>query len=108
MTVYSWLCLFGIPGLLGSFYALIRKQFNRIKTENAALKLGTQALLRDSMLRMYRYCASQGYASYDDREAYEGLFTAYIGLGGNGVMKDIHTKFGSLPTGREKANAEQV
>lgn len=93
MTVYNWLCLFGIPGLFTALIAFIKSQ---VKV-NMAVKLGLQAILRDRLLQSYRYFSGKGYAEPDDRTNFENMWKQYEALGENGVMQDIHNKFMALP-----------
>ena len=92
MTVYNWLTLLGVPGILtalGSFIWLQVKQ-------NKAMKEGMKAILHDSLLRSYHACKRQGYATSDDRDNFEQMYNQYHALGGNGVMKDVRDKFLAL------------
>lgn len=95
MTVYQWLCLFGVPALLlaGAKYLL-----NQIK----GVRLGVQALLRAQMISEYNKWEERGYAPIYARQNFENCWTQYHALGVNGVMDDLHNKFLELPT--EKGN----
>ena len=61
------------------------------------VKLGIQALLRDRMLQKWDYCQARGYAPIDDKGAFEAMHTSYAGLGSNGVMNQVYTRFMALP-----------
>lgn len=95
MTVYSWLCLFGIPSFISALVAWMVKEWHAIK----ALRLGMQAMLRDRLLQVYAECKRNGSASFVDRENFENLYKQYHALGANGVMDDVRTKFLNLPLG---------
>lgn len=94
MTVYNWLTLFGVPGLLVALVSFIKIQI----AQNKALKKGLQAILRDRLLQDYKYHEQKGFADPDDRSNFENMYQQYHTLGANGVMDDIHSKFFQLPT----------
>lgn len=93
MTIYNWLTLFGIPGLLAALWAFVVGLWK----QNKAIKLGLQAVLRDRLLQAYRFYKEQGYADYDEKQCILNLYTQYEALGKNGVMTDLHNKFMALP-----------
>jgi len=66
------------------------------KKQKAVMK-GVQAMLRDRLLQGYKYYEQLGYADYDDRKNMENMYSAYHGLGENGVMDDMQKKFNGLP-----------
>ena len=43
----------------------------------------------------------QGYAPIFAKENFENMYQQYHGLGGNGVMTQLHTAFMELPTDKE-------
>ena len=51
MTVYQWMCVLGIPGMLAGLVGFIRVQMN----QNKAMKLAVQAILRDRLLQGYKH-----------------------------------------------------
>ena len=53
MSVYNWLTLFGIPGLIAGLFSFITLQIK----QNNAIKLGLQAILRDRLLQAYEFYA---------------------------------------------------
>ena len=89
MNVYQWLCVLGIPGMLAGLLGFICLQVK----QNRAMKLAVQAMLRDRLLQGYKYYEQLGYADYDDRKNMENMYSAYHGLGENGVMDDMQKKF---------------
>ena len=93
MTVYQWMCVLGIPGMLAGLVSFIKVQMN----QNRAMKLAVQAILRDRLLQCFQYCRRQGYATSDDRQNFENMYIQYHALGGNGVMDDVRQKFFDLP-----------
>ena len=93
MSIYNWLCLFGIPGMLGGLFTFIGVQIK----QNKAMKLGLQAILRDRLLQAYHFYKHQGWASYDDKQNVLNLYTQYEILGPNGIMERKHNEFLALP-----------
>ena len=96
ITVYNWLTLLGVPGMLAALIGFIRMQI----VQNRAVKNGMQAILRDRLLQCFRICRRQGYATSDDRQNFENMYIQYHSLGGNGVMDDVRRKFFALPLER--------
>ena len=93
MTVYQWMCVLGIPGMLAGLVGFIKVQMN----QNRAMKLAVQAILRDRLLQNFHFCKRQGKATSDDRQNFENMYVQYHSLGGNGVMDDLRQKFFDLP-----------
>ena len=91
MTVYQWLCLFGVPALI---VAVVKYLLNQIK----GVRLGVQALLRAQMISDYNKWEERGYAPIYARQNFENCWAQYHTLGANGVMDDLHKKFLALPT----------
>ena len=101
MTPYNWLSLFGVPALfLALFtgaYRFLLSRVKRSKSETDALKTGLRALLRDRLYELYRECRRAGGATRLERESFACLYKQYRALGGNGVLRDLRSKFLSLP-----------
>ena len=93
MTVYQWMCVLGIPGMLAGLLGFLRLQVR----QNRAMKLAVQAILRDRLLQRFQECRNQGGANSDERQNFENLYIQYHSLGGNGVMDDVRQKFFALP-----------
>ena len=93
MTVYQWVCVLGIPGMLAGLLGFLRLQVR----QNRAMKLAVQAILRDRLLQSFQFCKRQGFATSDDRQNFENMYVQYHLLGGNGVMDDVRQKFFALP-----------
>ena len=98
MSVYNWLCLLGIPGMLTGLFTFIGVQIK----QNKAMKLGLQAILRDRLLQAYKFYEHQGYATYDDKSNIQNIYNQYEALGPNGIMERKHFHFLELP---EEANS---
>lgn len=102
LTLYQWLCLLGIPGVIAAGFKYLLNQIKKNAEDNKAVKLGMQALLRAQMVDDYNKWSDRGHAPLYARENFENCWKQYHSLGANGVMDDIHQKFLSLPT--EKPN----
>ena len=102
MTLYQWLCLLGIPGIITGMLAFVKLQMK----QNKAIKLGLQAILRDRLLQAYHFYKQQGWASYDDKQNVLNLYTQYEVLGPNGIMERKHRTFLELPDEHPARNNE--
>ena len=123
MSVFQWLSIAGIPGLIVLIGGIIinralkkrdqkreetvaeyeakqeeiRKQNEKMEAQNKATMLGVQALLRDRLLQAFRHYISLGFAEYSDRENVKNMYENYEALGPNSVMEDLYEQFTSLP-----------
>ena len=109
MTLYQWLCVTGIPSIIGILIAiLIKKPLEKkieeseqqavtAQTQQAAIAAGIQALLRDRLLQGYKYYEAQGWADYEDKSNLDNVYKQYHALGKNGVMDARHERFIALP-----------
>ena len=102
MTVYQWLCLFGVPGILTAVMGFLIRITKQTKNDSDAVKCGVQALLRAQMINDWNHYNKKGYAPIYAKENFENCWKQYHGLGANGVMDDIHKKFLALPTEPEQ------
>ena len=109
MTVYQWLCLLGIQGIITLVLSwVISKKLNtadaiaeQAKRETAAIAEGVKALLRDRLLQGYKHYIEKGYADMDDRSNMENVWRQYHALGGNGDMNDLRRTFRHLPMAKD-------
>lgn len=88
----------GIPVLAGTMWVGFKKILDNLK----AVKSGTQASLRNSMVQMWETYSELGYAPIHVKDDFENVYQNYHQLGANGVMDDLHKKFLELPTDRSK------
>lgn len=109
MTIYQWLCLFGIPtiilAIIGAFIAVFKSIFAQIK----AMRFGVKALLRAEMIAAYNeHHEKLKYAPLYVKENFQNCWLQYHAIKGpNGVMDDIHDKFMRLPTEPPENNKEE-
>lgn len=101
MTAYQILCLLGIPSLVGSIWAFMIALLKGFRREINALKLGTQAVLRNSLIELYDKYYHAGSAPIYVKDNYENLYKQYHSLGANGVMDSYYKKFMDLPSEKE-------
>ena len=114
MTVYQWLCLLGIQGIITLVLSwVISKKLNtadakaeQAKKETAAIAEGVKALLRDRLLQGYKHYIEKGWADMDDRANMENVWRQYHALGGNGDMNDLRRTFRHLPMAEGSAPIE--
>ena len=100
MTLYNWLTLLGVPGMLAALVAFIRLQHQ----QNVAVRAGLRAILRDRLLQTYHAGACRGFAAPDERQNFENLYVQYHALRGNGVMDDVRKKYFALPMEKEETS----
>jgi len=114
LTVYQWLCLLGVQGVITLILSwVISKKLNtadakaeQAKRETAAIAEGVKALLRDRLLQGYKHYIEKGWADMDDRANMENVWRQYHALGGNGDMNDLRRTFRHLPMAEGSAPIE--
>lgn len=95
------LSVLSASGILGIVTRAILSRLKRQEQRQKAVELGVQALLRDRMLHSYNKYSELGYAPIFAKENFENMYQQYHGLGGNGVMTQLHISFMELPTEKE-------
>ena len=83
----------------------IKADLNTIKDyhqENEAVKLGIQAILRDSIVSNYNKYKDRGYIPIYARESVKKIYEAYTDLGGNDVAHDLYDKMRRWDTDPEE------
>lgn len=94
MTVYQWLCLFGVPGIIAGLIAWIVVQYKQLKL----IKSGVQAILRNNLYELYdKAVARGGKTTRFERENFSNQYANYHGLGRNGVMDNLNTRYMAFP-----------
>lgn len=91
--------LFGgvVTGILYTIRGIKRKM-----KENESIKLGVQALLRNSIIQQYNHYEEQGFIPIYARENLDALSKEYYNLGGNGVVHQLMDKLAELPTNKDE------
>lgn len=100
------LSVLSASGILGIVTRAILSRLKRQEQRQKAVELGVQALLRDHMLHSYNKYSEIGYAPIFAKENFENMYQQYHGLGGNGVMAQLHMNFMELPTEKEEKHHE--
>lgn len=95
------LSILSASGILGIGTRAILSRLHQQETQQKALEMGVQALLRDRMLHSYNKYTELGYSPVYAKENFENLYQQYHGLGGNGVMTQLHVEFMELPSNKE-------
>jgi hypothetical protein len=98
LTAYQWLCLAGVPGIIGGIIGGVIAKVKSNKSKDEALYYGIQALMRCQLRAMYEEHKDMRYASIDAKDDFENLYKWYHALGKNGVMDDVRERFMALPT----------
>ena len=114
MSVYQWLCLLGVQGIITLVLSrVISKKLNtadakaeQAKRETAAIAEGVKALLRDRLLQGYKHYIEKAWADMDDRSNMENVWRQYHALGGIGDMNDLRRTFRHLPMAEGSAPIE--
>jgi hypothetical protein len=97
MSITTILSLIAFPTIFVGLLALLNEKIKHQMKMTVAVQVGVQALLRDRLYQLYRFCAQKGSATTYQRENFENMWNQYEQLGKNGVMKDVHDKFMALP-----------
>lgn len=75
------------------------RKISGIRRENAAVRAGLQALLRDNMIRSFNhYYNDKQYIPIYAKDSFLACYDSYHNLGKNGVMNDIRDKIVGLRT----------
>ena len=93
MTIFNWLTLLGVPGIITALATFIRLQVK----QNKAVREGLEAILRDRLLTAYRHYEDQGFADSDDRQNWEHMYIQYHTLGGNGIIDNLRQRLFEMP-----------
>lgn len=101
MNLYQIICVIGVPGLVGSLWVYLIAKVRLLKSEMSALKLGTQAVLRNNLIELYDKYYHDGHAPIYVKDNFENIYKQYHALGANGVMDSYYQQFMALPTERE-------
>jgi hypothetical protein len=110
MNTYQILSLCGVPALIGIAIAfLIQKPLEkRVKTaednqatqesQQKAIMLGVQALLRDRLLQAFSFYLARGWIGTGERDNVDNMYVQYEALGPNNVISDIYNQVRALPS----------
>lgn len=98
MGVYQILCLVGVPTIVGALWGYMFAKVKAFKKDLNALKLGTQAMLRNELIALYQKYYKDGIAPTYVKDNFENMYKQYHSLGANGVMDSYYEQFMDLPS----------
>lgn len=87
-----------VLGAAATIMGFAVKKLAKKVSEQEAIKLGVQALLRDRIIQIYNASMDKGYCPIYERENIDALAKEYHSLGGNGVVTGLLEKLSDLPT----------
>lgn len=76
---------------------VIKVEMQDIRKDLAALKEGTQASLRNDLLKCFNHCKSQGYKTKEEMQDFIDMFKAYRGVDGNSFIMELNEEFKTIP-----------
>jgi hypothetical protein len=79
----------------------LAKRINKQAADQKALKEGTQALLRNEIIRVYERYINQRWMPLYARENVLSMYGAYHALGGNGAVTQLMDELKALPSNKE-------
>lgn len=83
---------------LGGVYSKIR----RYTSEQYAVKLGIQALLRNEIIQIYNKCVEKEYCPIYSLENIEAMYLQYKALGGNGTITELVERVRNMPSDKKR------
>ena len=83
----------------------LKETLETLKEDNDLNKAGLQAVLRDRLYELYKYCTYDrckgkldlAYSTLDEKQNFENMYIKYHSLGVNGVMDKKYNTFMMLP-----------
>ena len=94
-----WLeVLFGC--IVSALSLVVRSIWARIQKETEeqkVMKAAALAMMHDRIYSLARYYIAQGYATIQDLDNMEHIYTAYHNLGGNGTGTELFNRCKALP-----------
>jgi hypothetical protein len=103
ITEYWLQFLFGF--ILSGIGVAVKMLFKRFKCTFAqfdALKLGMQAMLRNSIIEQYNKYIDKEFIPIYALENVTAMYTQYHALGGNGTITHLYEELLELPTKRKE------
>lgn len=82
---------------LGAGYKILAKRIQKQMHNQKALHDGTQALLRNEIIKEYDKYIDRGYIPIYALENVSAMYVAYHDLGGNGTITKIVEELNDLP-----------
>lgn len=85
---------FGILISVVTYFYRLLKNYKRIII---SMKNGVRSLLKVEIIRKYYEYKEKGGISMHERQIVEDLYTEYVNLGGNGIVKQLCDEINELP-----------
>ena len=83
------------------------KRIDELLDADVQQKAGIQAVLRDRLYQLNRYCMKKGFTTQDERDNFENMYDNYHKLFINGTMTVVREKFLQLPFEEEYNQRKQ-
>ena len=99
-VIKYWLeVVFGaVAAGLATAYKLLSKKVHKQICDQKSLRDGTQALLRNEIIKEYDKYIERGYIPIYAMENVSSMYEAYHSLGGNGTITKLMEELRELPT----------
>ena len=106
MDNYFWANVAGtalpaVGGYLIAFFISRRKRKKEREQEYEKIKNALVSILRNNILKDYRYYVSKGIMTLEDKEVFEEECNSYFAFNGDGVIHDIYGLAKDIPLGRD-------
>jgi hypothetical protein len=88
----------GIVALLTALYKKLSSKVHKQLCDSKSVKDGTQALLRNEIIKEYDKYIERGYIPIYAKENVTSMYEAYHALGGNGTITKLMDELKELPT----------
>lgn len=75
----------------------LERKITVIEQDISKLKEGTQASLRNDLLKTYNHCNRQGYKTKEEMQDFVDMFDAYRKLDGNSFIVELNEEFKNIP-----------
>ncbi len=75
----------------------LEQKISVIEQDISKLKEGTQASLRNDLLKTYNHCSGQGYKTKEEMQDFVDMFDAYRKLDGNTFIIEMNEEFKNIP-----------
>lgn len=99
--------LFGaIVASLGLCYKALSKKVQKQIADRKSLREGTQALLRNELIKEYDKYMERGWIPVYGMENVTSMYNAYHSLGGNGAITKLIDELNELPSKKVKPVTE--
>ena len=115
MDVTEWILKYWLEAGFGlavfgcsAGFRYLKHKIKRTSQEQDAIKLGIQALLRDSIIHSYNKYMSLEYIPIHALENVEHMYVEYHNLGGNGTITNLMEKLRALPNRKDEEYEREI